>query len=120
MVRTLRLAGLQIALAAMVLRALLPAGWMPGHVPGAALTICTAEGRIIVHAPALPGHPAAPSDRDHPLCPFASAVHFAVAADAIVLPAPSLFGRTRAPARGMARHATLLTPYSPRGPPVLV
>ncbi len=118
MIRTLRLAGLHIALAATVLHALVPPGWMPGQGPGAPLIICTAEGGITLKAPAQRGHPADHSDRDHQLCPFAAAVHVAVAANAIALPAPSAFGRTLLSAPSIARGEPPFTPYSSRAPPV--
>lgn len=118
MFRTMRLAGLQIALAAMVLRALLPAGWMPGQSADVPLVICTMDGAV--HAPAQPGHPIDRSDRDHQLCPFAAAVHLAVAVNAIALPASQEFGRALASVAHAARIATGFTPYSSRGPPSLV
>jgi hypothetical protein len=118
MTRMLRLAGLHIALVAMVLRALLPAGWMPAPESGTPLVICTIDGAI--HGHAKPGGPADPSDRDHQLCPFAAAVHLAIAVHAIALPTPRQFGRTVAPTQNFARGETRFAPYSSRAPPSFV
>lgn len=106
-----------MALAAMVLRALLPAGWMPGPAHSALFVICTAEGGIVHHAP---GNPLDKADRDHQICPFAAGAHAAVAANAIAVPVPSGIIRFIQPIRKIARIETAFAPYSSRGPPSLV
>ena len=65
-----------IALAAILLRAFIPAGWMP-HA-GTVLAFCTADGLVLLDSPA--GDPAAPPE-DHPsvVCPFAHAAGTALA-----------------------------------------
>jgi len=124
--RTLKRLGLHLALAAMVLRALLPAGWMPN--PAASLTvplvICTMNGpvRTLVTLAEKPLDPHAPrhdDGRQPSVCPFAAAVQLAVPTSAATL-VPSqatamLAARPLAP-----RAARLLTRYSlpsPRAPP---
>lgn len=120
MFRNLRLAALHVALAAIVLRALLPAGWMPDASHGGTFVICTAEGGIVHHAPAHPGNPLDKGDRDHQICPFAAGAHAAVAANTIAISV--LFGIVRfvPPARRIARIESAFAPYSSRGPPSLV
>jgi hypothetical protein len=117
MFRNLRLAGLHVALAAMVLRALLPAGWMPGPAHGALFVICTAEGGIVHHAP---GNPLDKADRDHQICPFAAGAHAAVAANTIAISVPSGIIRFVRPTRAIARIEIAFAPYSSRAPPALV
>lgn len=67
-----------VALAAMVLRGVLPAGWMP-QAPadnGAFLTICSPHG-VVQLADDPAGKPAAPvkSSQHAELCPFAAGMH---------------------------------------------
>lgn len=116
MSRSLRIAALHLALAAMVLRALLPAGWMPDRNGGAALTLCTMDG---------PVHPApgkAPDDgHAHDACPFAAAPHLASAPGIESAAAPGL--RLEVAARDAGRAAApataRFTPQSPRAPPAI-
>ena len=76
-----RLAAIHLALAGMLLRALLPTGWMPGPggQPGSALVICSMGGG----AAPTGDHGSLPSKRqpdgrsDHDGCPFATAPHLA-------------------------------------------
>ena len=123
MTRRLRLAGLQraglhLALAAMILRALLPAGWMPSQTAGIHLTICTAEtGKQ--SAPALPGHPL--KHGEHQLCPFAAASHLARAGEATpVLLTPQRFAFPQILAPPAARDDLRLKAYASRAPPRLL
>src|SRR5665213_589611 len=63
---------LQLALVAMVMRALLPAGWMPAAMSSAnasPFVICTVDGPI--HQ--TPAKQKPPSDRAHAPCVFAAA-----------------------------------------------
>lgn len=67
-----------IALAAMLLRALIPVGWMPSSQPGTPLAFCTAGGLVElpgVDATSLPDTPAPDnhSAADEPHCAFAGA-----------------------------------------------
>lgn len=81
--KTARLAGLHIALAAMLLRALLPDGWMPApptHDANAQwipFVICTGHG--LVHLDGAPGSAHHDDDQSHRFapCPFAAAAHLA-------------------------------------------
>jgi hypothetical protein len=55
-VRTvLKTAALTVALAAMVLRAALPMGWMPSAAAGAPLMLCPGAGPTMAAMPAMPG-----------------------------------------------------------------
>lgn len=67
----------QVALVAMFLHALMPAGWMPAQPgTGALLTICSAVGSFQADAPGKDGHhKGAPT---HEVCPFAAAGHLAI------------------------------------------
>ncbi|MBS0273926.1 MAG: hypothetical protein JSR55_05885 [Proteobacteria bacterium] len=113
-----------IALAAMMLRALLPDGWMPssGGTAAAMLTICTMDGPMRV---AL-GDDGQPLKKQHnsgsrELCPFAMAQHFAAPVTLAAVPAPGivqpfLYGKI---ASGTSGGRDLYTPQSLRGPPAL-
>lgn len=126
MARFIRSSGLHIALLAMLLHALLPAGWMPNPGGGAAITICTANGPADL-APgkddsALKGRPPHDSQRHPAPCPFFAAPHFAtfagVAAFSRLI---EWFGAVaRAPEPASIAAAQRHAPQSPRAPPVLV
>lgn len=115
-----RLVGLHLAILAMLLRALLPAGWMPDTTGAAAFTICTMDG-VGHHAEQQsPGKPVpADSQHTHEECPFAAAHHIVAPIVAVHLAAPSFAGRAAdisrpaATSRSVAEHE----PYSPRAPP---
>jgi hypothetical protein len=125
MARNLRHLAVHLALAAMVLRALLPAGWMPnvGHQSGPALILCNLDG-----GPALSSDHGTPSKHqpdghgDQGACPFAAAPHLASAA---ALPAigqsqvsqilVSGYGESQAPP-ALSGYA----PQSPRAPPRVI
>jgi hypothetical protein len=68
-----------LALTAMLLRALLPAGWMPNPdgLAGAPLVICSMSGAQHAHPATNRGH--APQDNSGKICPFAAAAHLAPA-----------------------------------------
>lgn len=113
------------ALAAMVLRGVLPAGWMP-QAPadnGAFLTICSPHG--VVHLAGDPGEkPTAPakSSQHADVCPFAVGLHaFNLAATATPTPqlhaflVASIFPPRETP-RLSHRHAAFFA----RGPPLTV
>lgn len=126
--RTTRLGLVQLALLAMVLRALIPAGWMPAQAgQGTGLVICTGQGLVTIQVgPDGKPLPAHPGDQDqthhHDVCPFAAAAHLAPPAIVAALGAPSALAMGNAqripPAlyRGLARHSLA----SPRAPPRLV
>lgn len=80
--KTARLAGLHIALAAMLLRAFLPDGWIPAPASRSAdagwlpLVICTSNGLVRLHEQGQDGQD---DDQDHHYapCPYAAAAHLA-------------------------------------------
>jgi hypothetical protein len=108
-----------LLLVALLLRTLVPAGWMPNPAGASqtAFVICTMNGAF--HAPGKQ----TPSDtRHHDECPFAAAPHLAKTPDAVILPAPlPRADRTQvaAIATGTMAPARYL-PQSPRAPPVTV
>jgi hypothetical protein len=107
-------AALHVALVAMLLRAFLPAGWMPqSAAAGAPFVICTADG---------PVHPAKPHDADHAKsapCVFAAAAHLAPPAEAPALAVTAAVAAVphaappQAPVRPESHRAA-----APRGPPI--
>lgn len=80
--KTARWAGFHIAVAAMLLRALMPDGWMPApshraDAGWAPFVICTSNGLVQLHqAPDSDRHE---DDADHRYapCPYAAAAHLA-------------------------------------------
>ncbi len=124
MTHKIRIAGAHIALVAMLLRALLPAGWMPNaNVSGGSpFTICTMSGPVsMVLGPDGKPHKPAPNDAAHHECPFAAAPQFAAPTDFTPLPAPvsiAFITRDNAVARPVF-DSSHFSPQSPRGPPTL-
>ena len=119
----LRAIGWVLALSAILLRAALPAGWMPvADGPGGpALVICTGHGPMAapVHSPhqaPLPGHA-------NDVCPFAAVAHLSPPALVALLAVPVRQARDIDPTRA-AQTASLSPPphsnQSPRAPPILV
>jgi hypothetical protein len=128
MSRTLKLAGVQIALVAMILRALLPAGWMPdsASASGSPFTICTVNGPLqAAHVPdSQTGkhQPGQDDGRQNDFCPFAASVHLATPAVTAAI-APSLRIASFAPDHSPARTVYDTARYSsqsPRAPPLIV
>ena len=119
----LRLAALHLALAAMMLRALLPAGWMPNPAGFAEslFVICTADGPIWPIGQSEHRHHT-PDDRQqsHEACPFAAAPHVAGPAILAQIDLLPLLGRlSDPPATAMVvRHRTPYQPQAPRAPPL--
>lgn len=125
MLSTLRHAGLRLALAAMLLRALVPDGWMPNTTgsQGAPFAICTVNGPVVLGAaPDLSGRHAPTDTRHMDVCPFAAAPHSAVFAPLVAPSLPSQIAYaipflSVGPAVAAARpHG----PQTPRGPPIVV
>jgi hypothetical protein len=123
MLLRLRAIGWVLALSAIMLRAALPAGWMPvaDGSGGSALVICTGHGPLTapVHshkqAP-LPGH-------GNDVCPFAAVGHLSPPATIALLVAPIWHGRKTDPAE--TGRIVLLSPpahsnQTPRAPPFAV
>ncbi len=111
-----RRAAVHLALVALMLRALLPAGWMPNPAAGSLFVICTMEGALQADGKAKP---ASNDPRAHEACPFAAAAHLSppqennhfaaplLAAAMTIVPASQTRSVTRAP----------FAPQSPRAPP---
>ncbi|HWY60700.1 MAG TPA: DUF2946 family protein [Rhizomicrobium sp.] len=122
MTRNIRLAVVHLALVALLLRALLPTGWMPNPAgaAGAPFIICTLDG------PALAvdgkGHKQTPDDpRSHESCPFAAAASLAPPVGFVRLVAPEL---TRSPAprtlaAGLSARDGPFSRPAARAPPAL-
>lgn len=126
MSRTLRLAGVQIALVAMLLRALLPVGWMPDTAAnaGSPFVICTVNGPLhAAHLPDMGKHqPGHDDSRPNDMCPFAASVHLATPTT-MAATAPSMqiasFGIVQSVSRAVPDTAQYAL-QSPRAPPSLV
>jgi hypothetical protein len=136
MLRTFRLAAVQLALAAMMLRALLPMGWMPNPEGFAQspLVICLMDmpsGMDMSHAMDM----SKPMDMDMDMhghdhgqqqnneqCPFAAAPHIAAPFIIAELAPPSELARfTEKPAsRTLSALALDYHPQSPRAPPTSI
>jgi len=122
-----------IAFAAILLRALLPAGWMP-NPDGASvspLVVCTMDGpgRMMPDdhmmsgaKPDMDRHHDQKGRHDNPVCPFAAAPHLAPPAIAAALSSPSALAGTvlRAAWIDVAGPAGRHSPQSPRAPPAPV
>jgi hypothetical protein len=120
MTRHCRLAAIHLAIVAMLVRALLPAGWMPDLGGSAALVICTADSSAHHVVQQSPGKPVPDDGRHaHEECPFAAAHHVAAPVASARLAAPSLAVR----AIDIHDIATAFgpiagyQPQSPRAPP---
>ena len=127
--RNIRLAATTAAVAAMLLRALLPEGWMPGTTSSGMpeLVICTMDQPVQAMPMTgqdgkmdmpMPGH----GDNGHrESCPFAAAPHVAAPASLPVLAEASITSvRFEAPDSLLGvKNARPYTPQSPRAPPSL-
>jgi hypothetical protein len=115
-----RLAATYVALLAILLHGLIPAGWMPSG-GGAPITICAMDGAVhLAAARSNIGHKQSPGDQHRQeVCPFAAAPHFSTPVIAATIPAPAQY----AIAVTGAAHRTFrfaARPYSlqpPRAPP---
>ena len=106
-----------LALAALILRALLPTGWMPDAQSG--LTICSVNTLGVIHHDDAPGHSDGKTSQEE--CPFAAAPHFAATPDAPKLGLPAFHAFTAATDRAYAVAVSAhFTPQAPRGPPSIV
>jgi hypothetical protein len=104
----------QLALVAMILRALMPMGWMPGASLDAPFAICTMSGPL-QHAP---DNGKVPADH-HVICPFAAAPHLAAAPELPQLAMPAIHAQAAEADRTYAVIlAARFTPGSPRAPPL--
>lgn len=121
MVRNARYTAAYFVILAMMLRALVPAGWMPNPAgtAGAFFTICTIDGIHRIAPPQKSGEHAPAPAHDNSVCPFAATAHFAPPAQA-----PALTPRqTEAtPARFAASSSSFVSTVrdwnrAPRAPP---
>ena len=113
-----------LALAAMLLRALLPAGWMPNNAgPAHALiTICTMDGpqRMVLPDAGKPAPDQHTHDRASAPCAFATAAPFAPLCHAPILLAPHAIAHFTGTSRIVAVLAHAPEPaHLPRAPPTL-
>ena len=134
MLRTFRLAAVQLALAAMVLRALLPMGWMPNPdgFAQSPLVICLMDmpsGMDMSHAMDM----SKPMDMDmhghdhgqqqnNEQCPFAAAPHIAAPFTIAELAPPSELAHfaEKPASRTLPALALDYHPQSPRAPPASI
>jgi hypothetical protein len=102
-----------LAIIALLVRAMLPAGWMPDAQAG--LTICSVATLGVIHHD---GQGPADGKAQHEECAFAAAAHLASAPAAPVLTLPAFHAFLAATDRNYATVlAAHFTPQSPRGPP---
>lgn len=115
----LRRALLDIAIFAMLLHALLPAGWMPGPASDGAISfvICSASG--LHHLDGRDGHQDK-GEHQNDACPFAAAPHAAtpVLVTAIAPPSRAFFGRSVFAAILPAPQRAAYLPQAQRAPPI--
>lgn len=107
-----------LALSAMLLRAVLPAGWMPNTAGanGAAFVICSVDG-----AHHLPSHDPAHGQPDDHMCPFAAVAHLAPPQLPVALPQPfAVAWLDRVFAERLPSFAAVDLGHAPRGPPVSI
>ena len=103
-----------LAIIALLVRAMLPAGWMPDAQAG--LTICSVTTLGTIHHDG-------PADgkAQHEECAFAAAAHFAAAPSAPHLILPAFHGfAARTDGHYAAEVSAHFTPGSPRAPPRFV
>jgi hypothetical protein len=131
LMRNLRLAATSAAVAAMLLRALLPEGWMPGTTASGMpeLVICMMDEPVpVMPMPMIAKNgkmdmpmPAHGDNGHHESCPFAAAPHVAAPASLPVLAEVSITAtRFEAPDNfTRAKSTRHYAPQSPRAPPSL-
>lgn len=124
MVRNFRFAAVYLALAAMVLRALLPAGFMPGATAdGSTIVVCTMDGLVQLQLDAdgkpIKQGPVQDDARHQQLCPFAAVAQLAGPTTAPTLIPPSLVSTLAQDPQPPTRLATAdrHRAQSPRAPP---
>lgn len=102
----------------MLLRAVLPAGWMPNlaGTGGAPLVICSVDGPL--H---LPSHDPAHGEHDDHMCPFAAVAHLAPPQLSVAVPQPFAVARLDPVFTEQFPPFTKADPgHAPRGPPVSI
>jgi len=102
-----------LILIALLARALVPAGWMPVANAGSLITICSIQGKKVLH-PDAPARDMASEE-----CAYGAAPHVAFVPDAPVLTAPAVHAHTAKTDRVYAAAIVArFTPQSPRAPPL--
>jgi len=121
----LKSAAVQLALVAMMLRALLPAGWMPSapnrHAVGP-IMLCPGMDRMAVPMPSKGEQQPAPQadHAKHTVCIFAAAAPLASpAADAAPMPAPATVDVAFIEARDTVLSSSISRAFAARAPPSL-
>jgi hypothetical protein len=100
-----------VAFIALVVRAMLPAGWMP---VAQGMTICTVEASASHEQKAPAG-----KSTHHDICPFSALPHLASVPDVLQLVLPAFHAIAAATDRDYAGQlAARFTPQSPRAPPL--
>ena len=103
-----------LAIIALLVRAMLPAGWMPDAQTG--LTICSVGTLGVIHQDGPTNGKA-----QHEECAFAAAAPFAAAPDLPFLTLPAFHGFTARIDRAYAAEVQAqVTPGAPRAPPRFV
>jgi len=119
----IRRIGFQFAIAAMLLRALLPADWMPDASGQTLFTICSVAGIATASLSVgkksdrhLPGQD---KGRTHEMCAHVCATHFAPPIAKLTVTPPSLIANVAAIQRAIARsfENARYIQQSPRAPP---
>jgi len=116
----MRSSAVLLALCGLMLRALLPAGWMPGPANAAPLIICAMDGLHRINP--VGDHKQDPaSHQDSQMCPFAAAAHLAPPAmPYAVLPSFTFAAlETRIPKQIVAANSAPDLTHGPRAPPSL-
>jgi hypothetical protein len=105
-----------LAIIALLVRAMLPAGWMPDAQTG--LTLCSVATLGVIHHD---GQGPADGKVQHEECAFAAAAHLAATPDAPHLILPAVHGFVaETENRYAAEVSAHFTPQSPRAPPRIV
>jgi len=112
-----RTIALALALSAVLLRGLLPAGWMPNAGGGPGLTICTLNGLRHINLSGEPAH----TPQHHTVCPFAAAPPLASADAPVLALTPSFaFLHTAILKRAdSVARASAYDVHAARAPPIL-
>jgi len=119
----LRRIGFQFAITAMLLRALLPAGWMPDASGQAFFIICSVAGiataRLSVDEKSNRHLPGQDEGRTHEMCAHVGATHFVPPVTKLTVTPPSLIANVAAIQRVMVRsfENARYIQQSPRAPP---
>jgi hypothetical protein len=104
----------QLALIAMIVRALMPVGWMPSAGVDTPFVVCTMNGPV-QQAPDRDKLPAG----HHDICPFAAAPHLAAVPELPQIVLPQIHaGAAQAERAYAAMQPARFSPASPRAPPL--